>query len=179
MTLQYTETVCKVNRHYTGMDIPRRCGMRDYADMDFTANMKRYREGCGLTQAELAERIDVAQATVQRWEAGKREPSHDDLVKIAKVLEIAVADLFRDAEAEPVPTEGELARMIERAMGVLPVGVSYVDYPQAVSSSLREQLKRYQAVGGYKGEDEGSAPDKGAPPPKPTKPSARAKSRTP
>lgn len=179
MTGEYTETVFPVNRHYTSLDVPIASDLGDYAGMDFAANLKQLRQARGLTQGQLGELIEVAQATIQRWESGAREPSHEDLIRIARALDVSVADLFRDSGAEPVPTEDELARMIERAMGVLPVGVSFGDYPQAVSSSLREQLKQYQVAGGYQDGGEESVLDTGAQPPKPTKPNARAKSRTP
>lgn len=37
--------------------------------------LARRRRSCGLTQAQLADAIDVDRATVARWESGQRVPS--------------------------------------------------------------------------------------------------------
>ncbi|WP_315072259.1 helix-turn-helix transcriptional regulator [Actinomyces massiliensis] len=41
---------------------------------DFALTLRCYRKSLGLDQDELAELLDVAQATVSRWEAGIRAP---------------------------------------------------------------------------------------------------------
>ena len=41
---------------------------------DFAMTLRCYRKSLGLDQDELAELLDVAQATVSRWEAGIRTP---------------------------------------------------------------------------------------------------------
>lgn len=41
---------------------------------DFAMTLRCYRKSIGLDQAELAELLDVTQATVSRWEAGIRTP---------------------------------------------------------------------------------------------------------
>ena len=47
-----------------------------------------------MTQAELAERVNVARQTIIAIETGKFVPSTILAFKIAKVLNINVADLF-------------------------------------------------------------------------------------
>lgn len=42
--------------------------------MDWREQLKRFRKSRGLTQAALAERLGVEQATVSRWECGTHEP---------------------------------------------------------------------------------------------------------
>src|SRR5690606_14513925 len=116
MTPEYTETVFIVNGHYTDLDIPRVPCLRDYTSMEFCTNLRRYRRAKKWNQDELADLIGVTQAAVQRWETGKREPSHADLEKLARALGVTVADLFRDDGVDPTPTEDELSRMIARAM---------------------------------------------------------------
>lgn len=180
MTPQYTETVCAVNGLHTVLDIQRLCEMREDAGMVFSTNLARIRSERGLTQEQLAEKIGVQQPTVQRWEAGGRQPRRGSLEAIAAALEVELSSLFEEGDGSDLfPSEDELARMIQRAMGELPVGVTYADYPQAVSSNLHAQLRQYQAGGGYQEQDEEIAPDTGAPPPKPTRKLAAAKSRTP
>jgi transcriptional regulator with XRE-family HTH domain len=48
--------------------------------------VREARDHAGLTQAELAERLDVTQTAVSYWEGGKRAPGLDDLIAIADAL---------------------------------------------------------------------------------------------
>lgn len=108
----YTKTVFQVNHHYTDLDIPSLALPRDYAGMDFTTNLKRFRERAGLKQDALAERVGVAQATVQRWESGNREPKHSDLEKLAIALGVTVAQLFGGDVGGEAPEDAEPAAKV-------------------------------------------------------------------
>ncbi len=44
------------------------------------------RISAGLTQEELAERLYVSRALVQKWETGKRRPGKSDLESVAAIL---------------------------------------------------------------------------------------------
>src|SRR5580693_5220604 len=46
------------------------------------------RRRAGLTQRELAERIDCRQATIARWERGDRQASYEDVQAIARACEL-------------------------------------------------------------------------------------------
>ena len=50
------------------------------------AEIKALRERLGLTQAELAQKLDVALSTVSRWESGGRKP-HRRTIKDLRRLE--------------------------------------------------------------------------------------------
>ena len=47
-----------------------------------------------LTQRDLAEAIFVSESLVCRWESNQRNPSADDLKKIAEVTDVNVAWLM-------------------------------------------------------------------------------------
>lgn len=57
-------------------------------------NLKRVREGRGMTQEELAERVHVVRQTVSKWEKGLSVPDADVLVVVAETLGVSVADLI-------------------------------------------------------------------------------------
>lgn len=72
--------------------------------MGYLDALKTLRKRKGMTQVELAERMGVEQATIQRWEAGKREPDIAALHKIADVLGASAGSLVNgDALLESGP----------------------------------------------------------------------------
>ena len=57
--------------------------------MTIGENIKTVRKQKGLTQKQLAERTGLATITIQQYEADKYEPRPDNIIRIAKVLEVA------------------------------------------------------------------------------------------
>ena len=54
---------------------------------------RAWREYLGMTQAELAERMDVTQGRVAQWESPDARPRHSSLKRIAKAMGLHVAQL--------------------------------------------------------------------------------------
>jgi transcriptional regulator with XRE-family HTH domain len=61
-------------------------------------NMKRYREAFGISQMELAEKIECSPTLIGKIEIMKRFPSADTLNRIAKAFKVDPADLFSKAD---------------------------------------------------------------------------------
>lgn len=121
MISEYTDTVFPVNHHYTDLAIPLSMRSRENAEMEFTANLKRFREARGLKQEQLAELVGVAQATIQRWESGNREPKHADLEKLAYHLGVTVAQFF-GGEVSNIRPEGAEDLVDFTLLGDVPAG---------------------------------------------------------
>lgn len=60
----------------------------------FTERLKELRLKKGLTQTELGEKVGVKQNTFTNWEKDKREPSFENLIKLADLLEVSLDWLF-------------------------------------------------------------------------------------
>jgi transcriptional regulator with XRE-family HTH domain len=58
------------------------------------SNMKLYRKNLGLSQANLAEKVDIADNYIALIETGKRFPTVKMLERIAMVLEKDTLELF-------------------------------------------------------------------------------------
>lgn len=56
--------------------------------------LREYRKRLGLTQKQIAEKIGVTQATVQRWETGKRTPTFAHLLKLIVIFHCKIENLF-------------------------------------------------------------------------------------
>lgn len=63
-------------------------------------NIRTLRKRMGLTQVELAERLNVSQSTITSWENGTRRPDLDLLPAIAQIFGVSVDVLIGN---NPVP----------------------------------------------------------------------------
>ena len=59
----------------------------------------RARREAGLSQDQLADHIGMERRSIQRYERGERDPTYSDLVLIAHVLGVRLADLVNEATA--------------------------------------------------------------------------------
>ena len=61
---------------------------------NITLNVERFRKEQGLTQKELAEKLNVTQGAISMFEKGDRMPSMKTLVKLSKVFGVSLDDLI-------------------------------------------------------------------------------------
>ena len=65
-------------------------------------NMKKYREIHGISQMELAEKIGCSTTFIGNIEINRRFPSAENINRIAKALNVKIADLFSETETEAI-----------------------------------------------------------------------------
>lgn len=75
-------------------------------------NIRRLRESKGLSQGELAVRLNVVRQTVSKWERGLSVPDADLLIALSEALGQPVGALLGEAVAEP--KADELAALAEK-----------------------------------------------------------------
>ena len=63
-------------------------------------NIKTIRKSKGLSQQELAVKLNVVRQTVSKWEQGLSVPDSDMLISISKVLETPVSTLLGETVVE-------------------------------------------------------------------------------
>ena len=76
------------------------------------ANIVAYRKRMGLTQAELAGKLNYTDKAVSKWERGDSMPDVQTLVQIAEQFGVTVNDLLVDPNALPEQTGA-----VQQAMG--------------------------------------------------------------
>ena len=57
-------------------------------------NVKLQRKAKGLSQEELAAKLNVARQTLSKWEKGRSVPDAEMLIQIAKALDTSASDLL-------------------------------------------------------------------------------------
>ncbi len=65
--------------------------------MDFSDRLQNLRVKRGITQTELAKKLDVKQQTISQYEKGLLFPKMDILVKLAEILNVQIGFLIRGA----------------------------------------------------------------------------------
>ncbi|MGN0339073.1 MAG: helix-turn-helix domain-containing protein [Lachnospira sp.] len=66
--------------------------------VEFGEQLKKAREGKGMTQQSFAEKIYVTRQTVSRWESGVRYPDLHTAKKISEVLNVSIDELLSGEE---------------------------------------------------------------------------------
>ena len=79
-------------------------------------NIKAIRKSKGLSQQELAVRLNIVRQTVSKWEQGLSVPDSDMLISLSEVLETPVSTLLGenviDAEADTLKAISEKLEVI-------------------------------------------------------------------
>lgn len=65
--------------------------------MGFKENLRSIRKSLGLTQQDVADRLDKTREAVTRWESGATKPTADTLAALADALGVSTSDLMGDA----------------------------------------------------------------------------------
>lgn len=68
--------------------------------MDFAQKLRQMREKAGLTQGDLADKLDVSRPAVSSWESGKIRPRLNKLQQLADLFDTTVAELMGEDATE-------------------------------------------------------------------------------
>ena len=77
--------------------------------MDFGQRLRSLRAKANMTQAELAQKLDVSRPAVGSWESGKIRPRLDKLSQIAELFGITVSELMGEPAGHERPVRGTSA----------------------------------------------------------------------
>jgi len=90
-------------------------------DDAFGARLLRLRTSAGLSQVEVAERMDVSAPSVSSWENGRVRPKPSRMAKLADILGVQTSDLLEDPAPEGMQDVIDRGReQIARAIGISP-----------------------------------------------------------
>ena len=79
-------------------------------------NLKMIRKAKGLSQQELAVKLNVVRQTVSKWEQGLSVPDSDLLISISEALETPVSTLLGETVIE---TEADSLKAISEKLEVI------------------------------------------------------------
>ena len=79
-------------------------------------NIKTIRKSKGLSQQELAVKLNIVRQTVSKWEQGRSVPDSDLLISLSEVLETPVSTLLGETVIE---TEADTLKAISEKLEVI------------------------------------------------------------
>jgi transcriptional regulator with XRE-family HTH domain len=104
----------------------------------FIKNLKEYRKKCGLTQEQLAEKVNVTPHYIGMIEMGRNFPATDLIERIAKALNVEMYELF----VESLSPAKELEKLRNDIMLEIKKTITETVI-QIVREAFEENLKRY------------------------------------
>lgn len=78
--------------------------------MNVGDNIRKYRKSKKLTQKELGKLSEISQNSIQRYETGIRQPTYQQLTKIAEALDISVSKLLEQNSNINLPLNLKIIR---------------------------------------------------------------------
>ncbi|WP_020006329.1 helix-turn-helix domain-containing protein [Salinicoccus albus] len=104
-------------------------------DSDLGKQIKHYRKIRGLTQKDLADKIDVSNVVLSRYESSQRTPDTETQVKLADVLEISLDELYgrQPRQAADDPFEDAEALMFSDKEG-------FDNLPEEEKEAVKKQV---------------------------------------
>lgn len=77
--------------------------------MEFSERLLKLRSDAGMTQSELAQKLNISRPAIGSWESGRAKPRLDKLKQLADLFGTTVADLMGEDAAEAVGVTGRSA----------------------------------------------------------------------
>lgn len=130
--------------------------------------LSQLRKLSGMTQEQLAEKINVSRQTISKWESDSTFPDLESIVKISRLFHVSLDDLLKEAETSVTNGNNEQITLEDlmkinlhnRKMTLLLIGglifamvsilnFAYVIALQSTTLSTQYMLYRYIATGQY------------------------------
>ena len=83
--------------------------------MDFNNRLYQLRKQKGLSQEELANRLNVSRQTVSKWEVGDSTPDMEKLIAMSDLFDVSLDRLVmgkEDEEKPPISAKSEFATVL-------------------------------------------------------------------
>lgn len=136
--------------------------------MEIGNKVQQLRKLSGMTQEQLAEKINVSRQTISKWESGGTSPDLKSIVKISKLFQVSLDDLLTEEDTSAANKNNEQITLEDlmkinlhnRKMTLLLISglifimasilnFAYVIALQSTTASTQYMLYRYIVMGQY------------------------------
>ena len=136
--------------------------------MEIGNKINQLRKLSGMTQEQLAEKLNVSRQTISKWESDRTSPDLESIVNISRIFHVSLDDLLKEAETsvtnrndEQITLEDLMKiNLLNRKMTLLLISglifiitgilnFAYVIALQSTTLSTQYMLYRYIVTGNY------------------------------
>lgn len=136
--------------------------------MEIGNKLNQLRKLSGMTQEQLAEKLNVSRQTISKWESGGTSPDLESIVKVSKIFHVSLDDLLMEGDASVENKSNEQVTLEDlmkinlhnRKMMLLLISgliftmvsilnFAYVMALESTTDSTQYMLYRYIATGRY------------------------------
>jgi transcriptional regulator with XRE-family HTH domain len=136
--------------------------------MEIGNKINQLRKLSGMTQEQLAEKLNVSRQTISKWESGGSSPDLESIVKVSKLFHVSLDDLLMEGEAgmanknnEQITLEDlmkinlhnrKMTLLLISGLIFIMIGIlnfAYVLALQSTTLSTQYMLYRYIVMGQY------------------------------
>ena len=75
--------------------------------MEIGNKINQLRKLSGMTQEQLAEKLNVSRQTISKWESDSTSPDLESIVKISRIFHVSLDDLLKECKfrfiGSPIP----------------------------------------------------------------------------
>lgn len=130
--------------------------------------INQLRKISGMTQEQLAEKLNVSRQTISKWESGGTLPDIDSIVKVSKLFHVSLDDLLMEGEVSMTNKKEEqitiedlmkinlhnrkMTLLLISGLFFIMIGIlnfAYVVALQTTTLSTQYMLYRYIVMGQY------------------------------
>lgn len=72
---------------------------------DFGENLRELRSSAGLTQKELANKLEISPSAVGMYEHGRRKPDYEMLIKVSRLFSVSIDSLVGNTDVSNEATD--------------------------------------------------------------------------
>lgn len=84
--------------------------------MDFAEKLLTLRKANGLTQEQLAEKLDVSRQSISKWESGQAAPELEKIVMLSTVFNVSTDYLLKSSEIDDLSVKTEMLERQQQMM---------------------------------------------------------------
>jgi transcriptional regulator with XRE-family HTH domain len=137
--------------------------------MEIGNKINQLRKLSGMTQEQLAEKLNVSRQTISKWESGGTSPDLESIVKVSKLFHVSLDDLLMEGDDAGMTNKNEEQITLEDLMKInlhnrkmilllisglifIMIGIlnfAYVAALQSTTLSTQYMLYRYIVTGQY------------------------------
>ena len=105
---------------------------------NFASNLKHLRLQAGMTQEELAKKLDKDYSTIGKWELGQRSPIMTDVIRIANLFDVSLEKLIGQSI---IYDNAEQIELDSNTVSIPVLGVIKAGIPIEAQEDIKEYIE--------------------------------------